>query len=118
MIASSLLMLVAPWPLLLVGLLVGIRADHHARWVKTLSNGANWFALLCSIAATTIYLAIIQHSQTLLSIHLPWELGSFAVRVLINPLTFVMFVLVSFMGMIVSRYSASYMVGDAHEGQF
>ncbi|MHB1750149.1 MAG: proton-conducting transporter transmembrane domain-containing protein, partial [Acidithiobacillus sp.] len=117
-IASSLLMLVAPWPLLLVGFLVGFRADHHARWVKTLSNGANWFALLCSIAATAMYVAIIQHSQTYLSMHLPWELGSFAIRILVNPLTLVMFLLVSFMGMIVSRYSATYMVGDAHEGRF
>ncbi len=117
-IASSLLMLVAPWPLLLVGLLVGIRADHHAHWVKSLSDGANWFALLCSIAATAMYVAIIQHSQTFLSMHLPWQLGSFAIRTLVNPLTLVMFLLVSFMGMIVSRYTATYMVGDAHEGRF
>ncbi|MHB1804329.1 MAG: proton-conducting transporter transmembrane domain-containing protein, partial [Acidithiobacillus ferrooxidans] len=118
MIASSLLMLIAPWPLLLVGLLVGIRADHHARWVKTLSNGANWFALLCSISATAMYVTTAQHSQTYLSMHLPWELGAFAIRTLVNPLTLVMFTLVSFMGMIVSRYSATYMVGDPHEGQF
>ncbi len=116
-IASS-LMLIAPWPLLVVGLLVGIHADKRVRWVKTLSEGANWFAILCSVAATVLYLMTVQHSHTYVSVHMPWKLGSFAVRTLVNPLTLIMLLLVSFMGMIVSRFSASYMVGDVHEGSF
>ncbi|MHB8295248.1 MAG: proton-conducting transporter transmembrane domain-containing protein [Acidimicrobiales bacterium] len=115
---ASTLMLVAPLPLLLMGLLVGLNADNHVRSLKTLSNGASWFALLCSIAATIAYVTITQHSHTYLSVPLPFELGSLAIRSLVNPLTLVMFLLVSFMGMIVSRFSFTYMIGDTHEGRF
>ncbi len=114
----STLILVAPLPLLLVGLLIGIRADDHVGWAKTLSNRATWFALTCAIAAAAIYVTVPQHSLTYLTINLPLGLRALAIATLINPLTLIMFLLVSFMGMIVSRFSASYMVGDAHEGRF
>ena len=116
-IASSLL-LVAPLPLLLVGLIIGIRANDHVFWIKTLSNRANWFSLACGIAAAAIFIAIPQHSLTYFRFYLPGGLGTFAIKTLINPLTIIMFLLVSFMGMIVSRFSLSYMVGDPHEGSF
>lgn len=115
---ASLLMLVAPLPLLLVGILVGIHAEDHVRRIRILGNRATWFSLSCAIAAVAASIATSQQSQTYLMVRLPGSLGVFAVRTLIDPLTLIMFLLVSFMGMIVSRFSVSYMVGDAHEGHF
>ncbi len=116
-IASS-VMLVATLPLLLVGLLVGVRADDHARWVRTLGNRAAWVAFIFGAAAAVLYVTTLQQSQTYVAISLPVQLGKVAVQTLINPLTIIMFVLVSFMGMVVSNFSVSYMKGDAHEGRF
>ncbi len=115
---SSALALVAPLPLLLVGLLVRTRADSHIRRVKTFSNRATWFALICAVAATTLFVTTPQQSYAYLTINLPGGLGAFAVKTLVDPLTFIMLLLVSFMGMIVSRFSVSYMQGDPHEGRF
>ncbi len=115
---ASTLALVAPLPLLLVGLLVRSRADSHIRRVKTYSNRATWFALIVAVVAAALYATTAQHSETYMTIGLPGGLGAFAIETLVNPLTFIMLLLVSFMGMIVSRFSISYMVGDAHEGRF
>ena len=115
---TSVLMLVVPWPLLLVGLVVGIGADRHARLMRRMTAGAAWFALVCAVAAAISYGLGATLSQTYLTVPLPAHLGAIALSVDVNVLTVIMLLLVAFVGMIVARYASTYMDGDAHEGRF
>ncbi|MHB8543019.1 MAG: proton-conducting transporter transmembrane domain-containing protein [Leptospirales bacterium] len=114
----SLIMLILPWPLLTVGLLFGIGADRHPRFMRRMTEGATWFALICAIAAATAYGLGMTRTATYLSVNLPENMGAFEINTSVNALTVVMLLLVSFVGMIVSRYSSIYMDGDAREGRF
>ncbi|MHB8422289.1 MAG: proton-conducting transporter transmembrane domain-containing protein [Leptospirales bacterium] len=114
----SLIMLILPWPLLTVGLLFGIGADRHPRFMRRMTEGAAWFALICAIAAATAYGLGMTRTATYLSVNLPENMGAFEINTSVNALTVVMLLLVSFVGMIVSRYSSIYMDGDAREGRF
>ena len=111
-------MLVVPWPLFVVGLVVGIGADRHARLMRRLTTGATWFALACAVLAALTYGLGTTQSETYLSANLPAGLGMLAVSIYVNALTIIMLLLVAFVGMIVARYSSTYMEGDAHEGRF
>jgi len=115
---TSALMLVAPWPLLLVGLIVGIGADNHPHLIRRLTTGAAWFALMCALVAAGAYGWGATQSGIYLSLALPAHLGALALSTDVNVLTVIMLLLVAFVGMIVSRYSNTYMDGDAHEGRF
>ena len=115
---ASRLMLVAPWPLLAAGLVVGVGADRHPRLMRAATTGAAWFALACAILAAATYGLGATQSETYLSLHLPARLGALAISVDTDVLTIIMLTLVAFVGMIVARYSKTYMDGDAHEGRF
>ncbi|MHB8369799.1 MAG: proton-conducting transporter transmembrane domain-containing protein [Leptospirales bacterium] len=115
---TSVLMFIVPWPLLTVGLLFGIGADRHPRLMRRMTEGSTWFALICAIAAATTYGLGITRSETYFSVNLPENMGALEINTSINALTVVMLLLVSFVGMIVSRYSSIYMDGDAREGRF
>ncbi len=115
---TSALMLILPWPLFIVGLVVGIGADRHARLMRSLTMGAAWFALACAALAAGTYALGLTQSKTYFGIHLPGGLGLLAVSVDVNGLTLLMLVLVALVGMIVVRYSYTYLDGDAHEGRF
>jgi NAD(P)H-quinone oxidoreductase subunit 5 len=117
-IMTSTLMLVVPWPLLVVGLVVGIGADRYARLMRCLTTGAAWFALVCAVLAALTYGLGTTQSETYLSVNLPASLGVLAINVYVNALTVIMLLLVAFVGVIVARYSSTYMDGDAHEGRF
>lgn len=117
-IMTSALMLVMSWPLLIVGLVVGINADRHARLIRRMTAGAAWFALASAVLAALSYGLGATHSETYLSLSLPRSLGVLAISIYVNTLTVIMLLLVSFVGMIVSRYSSTYMDGDDHEGRF
>jgi NAD(P)H-quinone oxidoreductase subunit 5 len=117
-IMTSTLMLVVPWPLLVIGLVVGIGADRHARLMRRLTTGAAWFALACAVLAALTYGLGATQSETYLSVNLPVSLGVLAISVYVNALTVIMLLLVAFVGVIVTRYSSTYMDGDAHEGRF
>jgi NAD(P)H-quinone oxidoreductase subunit 5 len=117
-IMTSTLMLVVPWPLLVIGLVVGIGADRHARLMRRLTTGAAWFALACAVLAALTYGLGATQSETYLSVNLPASLGVLAISVYVNALTVIMLLLVAFVGVIVTRYSSTYMDGDAHEGRF
>ena len=114
---TSLLMLVVPWSLLVVGL-VGIGADRHARLMRRLTAGATWIALVCAGLVALTYGLGEPRSETYLSANLPAGLGVLAISTDVNILTVIMLLLVAFVGMIVARYSSTYMDGDAHEGRF
>ncbi|MHB1605429.1 MAG: proton-conducting transporter transmembrane domain-containing protein [Leptospirales bacterium] len=114
----SLIMFILPWPLLAVGLLFGIGADRHPRFMRKMTEGATWSALIFAIAAATAYGVGMTRTETYFSVNLPENLGSFEINTSVNALTVVMLLLVSFVGMIVSRYSSIYMDGDLREGRF
>ena len=115
---ASRFMLVAPWPLLAVGLVVGIGADRHPRLMRAATTGAAWFALGCAILPAVAYGMGATRSETYLSLHLPAHLGVLAISSDVNVLTIIMLTLVAFVGMIVARFSKTYMDGDEHEGRF
>ena len=115
---ASALMFVTPWPLLASGLLFGLGADRHPRLLRRTVAGSAWFALICAIAAAMAYAQGLSQSVTYYSLPLPDGMGVFAVDIAVNPLTLVMLLLVAFVGMIVSRYSSTYMDGDRREGSF
>ena len=115
---TSGLMFVTPWLLLASGLLFGIGADRHPRFMRRAVAGSAWFALICAIGASITFARGLSHSVTYFSFPLPMGLGVFSVDIAVNALTLVMLLLVAFVGMIVSRYSATYMDGDRREGSF
>ena len=115
---TSQLLLTAPWPLFAVGLVLGWRADGHPRLMRAATVGAAWFALVCAVLAAFSYSLGATGSATYWSLPLPLRLGTFAIRVDANVLTIIMLTLVAFVGMIVARYSKTYMDGDEHEGRF
>ncbi len=116
-LASS-LMFIVPWPLLAVGLVFGIGADRYPRFMRRMTKGAAWFALICAIAAATAYGLGMTHPETFFSFDLPDHMGSFEINTSLTPLSIIMLLLVAFVGMIVARYSSTYMNGDAGEGSF
>lgn len=115
---TAAIMLTAPLPLLLTGLFAGIRADGHARLIRRLTTSGAAYALASAIAVAIGYASGIHGSETFAAVALPWRLGSLALSAYVDPLTVIMLLLVTFVGLIVSRYSFSYMEGDEHEGQF
>ena len=115
---TSVLMLLVPLPLFVVGLFVGIGADRHVRLTKRLTAGAAWFALMCAVLAAVTYGLGATRSESYLSVNLPERLGVLTIGAYVNALTVIMLLLVAFVGMIVSRYSSTYMDGDDHEGRF
>lgn len=115
---ASALMFVTPWPLLATGLLLGFGADRRPRFMRRAVAGSAWFALACAIGATVAYGVGLTRPATYYSFPLPDNLGAFEINVAVNPLTLVMLLLVAFVGMIVSRFSTSYMDGDPREGSF
>ncbi len=116
--AASRLLLVAPWPLLAGGLVVGVAADRHPRLMRAVTTGAAWFALACALLAAAAYGVGATQSETYVSLQLPVHLGSLALSIDVNALTLIMLTLVAFVGMIVARYAQTYMDGDEHEGRF
>ena len=115
---TSALVLILPWPLILVGLLAGRAADRHARRVRRLTQGAASFAVFAALLAALNYRWGTARSVTYVAVVLPVGLGRLAITVYVNALTVLMILLVSFVGLIVARYSSRYMDGDAHEGRF
>lgn len=115
---TSAVILALPGPLLLTGVIVGVGADRHARLVRRSTTMSATFAFLCALVAAVGYASGMHGSKTYASIALPGNLGSLALSVYADPLTIIMLLLVTFVGLIVARYSATYMVGDEHEGRF
>lgn len=115
---TSVFMLILPVPLFLVGLVVGIGADRHPRLIRGLSKSAAWFALMCAGWVAVTYSLGMLPPTTYTSQHLPTGLGFSWLSVDVNALTVLMLLLVALVGMIVVRYSYTYLEGDTHEGRF
>ena len=115
---ASTLMLILPLPLIAVGLGIGLGAYRYARWMRTLTKGSAWFALMGAVLAAGTYFLGMSDSKTYFSTHLPMRLGQIALSVDVNSLTVLMLLLVAFVGMVVTRFSYTYLNGDSREGQF
>lgn len=114
----SAVMLVLPVPLLLTGLLVGIKADNHPQLIRRLTTLGATYAFVSALLAALGYALGMHGSKTYAAVVLPAHLGKVALSIYADPLTVIMLLLVTFVGLVVARYSASYMEGDDHEGQF
>ncbi len=115
---TSVFLWILPVPLFLVGLVVGIGADRHPQLIRGLSKAAAWFALMCGgWVAVTYSLGVLQPT-TYTSQHLPAGFGFSWFSVDVNGLTVLMLLLVALVGMIVVRYSYTYLESDIHEGRF
>lgn len=117
-VTTSVLMLMLPWPLLAVGLFMGIGADRRPRLMKRMTLGASWFALGCAGLIAGTYFGGKATSTPVMAVHLPAKLGELAISVDVNGLTVLMLGLVAFVGTFVARYASPYLEGDVHEGQF
>ncbi len=115
---TSAVMLILPLPLLMAGLVGAIHADRHVRLVKGWMQAAAWIALVGAVLAGVAYFLGMADSKTYLAVHLPANLGVLALSVDVNSITVLMLLLVALVGLIVVRYSATYLVGDTHEGRF
>ena len=116
--ATATLMLILPWPLLLTGVIGTRGSNSHFRLMRELTTKSAWFALVSAILAVIAYLSRSNVSETFLSVPLPWGLNRFALSVDVNSLTVLMTLLVTLVGLVVSRYAFTYMDGDPHEGAF
>jgi NAD(P)H-quinone oxidoreductase subunit 5 len=80
--------------------------------------GSAWFALVLTVLAIGSYVLGMTTSTRYMVVHLPAQLGVFAISTDVNWLTMLMLFLVALVGMIVARYAYTYLAGDVHEGRF
>lgn len=118
---STMLFLVMCIPIffLLAGLVPSTWANAHSRMMLRFNMTAAWLAFSCA-ALVAIFFAIdpARHTLSLFSYQLPLGVGDFSLGVYINSVTVIMLLLVSFVGVIVSRYSINYLDGDPNQGRF
>ena len=115
---ASAIILALPGPLFLTGILAGVRADRHPRLIRQLTSISAIYALVSALFVVWGSGLGLHGSEAYASLALPGRAGTISLSVYADPLTVIMLLLVTFVGFIVSRYSASYMEGDRHEGQF
>lgn len=113
-LTTSVLLLILPWPLIVVGLVAG-NADRHPRPVGGLTKAAAGFALAGAVLAT--YFLSTTASSNPSPTHWPAMVKPLALSLDVNRITLVMLWLVAMVGMIVPRYAHTYLAGDIHQGR-
>jgi NAD(P)H-quinone oxidoreductase subunit 5 len=112
------LVLAAPVLMLVAGLVPTRWANTYPRKMARLNAIAAWLAFASALVAAVMY----PFSSTLVwrvfSIDLPGTIGAFSIGTYVNSVTVIMLLLVSFVGVIVSRYSRNYLDGEANQGRF
>ncbi|MBD3669733.1 MAG: NADH-quinone oxidoreductase subunit L [Gammaproteobacteria bacterium] len=116
--ATIILAMTTPLYLLVTGLIPTAWANARPRLMASLNMGAAWLALLSAILVAGLYSYDGSLSWSLYSLQLPADLGNFSISTYINTVTVIMLLLVSFVGVIVSRYSRNYLDGETRQGQF
>jgi NAD(P)H-quinone oxidoreductase subunit 5 len=117
--AIFLLVIATPLFLLVVGLIPSTWANTYPRIMVRFNLTAAWLAF--SSAALVLLLYAFDpttRSLSLFSYELPAGFGAFSISTFINSVTVIMLLLVSFVGVIVSRYSRNYLDGEAKQGRF
>lgn len=115
---TPLLVLAAPLLMLLVGLIPAQIANTHPRRMGRLAEGAAWLAFASALLAAATHAYETTHTWTLWSTPLPGDLGALSLSVYVNAVTVIMLLLVSFVGVVVSRYSRNYLDGERDQGRF
>jgi len=121
-LATSAILLLAmaiPLFLLAAGLITSAWANAHSRLMVRCNTLATWLAFSSALVVLVLFvLDPTSRSLSLVSFDLPAGFGAFSISTYINSLTVIMLLLVSFVGVIVSRYSRNYLDGEANQGRF
>ncbi|HKK06689.1 MAG TPA: NADH-quinone oxidoreductase subunit L [Gammaproteobacteria bacterium] len=115
---TSVLVLAAPLFLLLAGLVPAAWGNARPRLMARLGGTAAWLAFASSLTAAAAYLFDAARSWTLASVELPYGWGVFSIGTYVNGVTMIMLLLVSFVGVVVTRYSTNYLDADSNQGRF
>lgn len=115
---ASMIVLLAPCPLLLAGGWAAAGPARGARWTRRGVEGAAALSLAGAMAAAGVAAAGGRASWTGPAAVLPAGLGRLGVSVDLNALTLTMMVLVALVGWVVARYASRYLTGDPREVRF
>ena len=115
---TPVLVLFAPLFFLVAGMLPASWANAHSKTMIRVSGVVAWLAFTSAIMAALLFSFDRSHSWNLFAIVLPGQFGSFSVGTYVNSVTIIMLLLVSFVGVIVTRYSRNYLDGEANQGRF
>lgn len=115
---APIIMLITPWPLLAIGGIGFLIASRNPRIMRRLVKVAAQFALVAALAANISQIVSPGETVTFFSVPLPGKMGHFAITVDPHALSGIMLLLVAFVGVIVTRFSFTYMEGDSREGVF
>jgi NAD(P)H-quinone oxidoreductase subunit 5 len=109
---TAFLVLLAPLTLVLVAALVVSQPGRQPRLVMKLGALATWFSVVIGAGAS---LSVALHG----SIESPTlGRGGLGVSVLVDPLSAVMFTMVALLGVVIYRFSCTYLDGDDRHGVF
>ncbi len=112
------LVLAAPLLQLIAGLVPVSYANTYPRINARLNSLTAWLAFACAIGAALLYPYDTARTATFFSYDLPGNIGDFSLSTYINNVTIIMLLLVSFVGVVVSRYSKNYLDGEPNQGKF
>lgn len=115
---TPLFLLAAPLLMLLVGLMPTAPANARPATMGRLAEGAAWLAFASALLAAASHYGHAGHTWTLATMPLPRDIGALSLSVYANAVTTIMLVLVSFVGVVVSRYSHNYLSGEREQGRF
>lgn len=115
---TPVLVLAAPLLLWAVGLMPTALANARPRLMARMNIAAAWLAFAGALLAAVAHGFGATHSWTLFSLPVPGDVGAFSVGSYVNGVTIIMLMLVSFVGVVVSRYARNYLDGDASQGRF
>lgn len=115
---TPILVLSAPFVLLLVGLIPTVWANQRPQFMARLNGTLSWIACFSALLAAVVYSFDGTRIWTLYTIDLPGNIGAFSISAYVNSVTIIMLVLVSFVGAVVTRYSRNYLDGDRNQGRF
>lgn len=110
--------LAAPLFLLPVGLLPTAWANARPVLMARLNQAAAWLALTATFVAVVMLGGKPPSSWVLWSTPLPGGIGDLSLSVFVNGVTLIMLLLVSFVGVVVSRYASNYLAGERNQGRF
>ena len=117
-VLPPILVLAAPLLLLLAGMVPASQVNARPQLMARINTTAAWLAFACALVAALTYPFNGVHSWSLFSVTLPGEIGAFSISTYVNSVTIIMLLLVSFVGVVVSRFARNYLDGEANQGRF
>ncbi len=117
---EAMLIVLGPLLLLAFGLAPRGWANRHAERVAGLAEGATIVALVCALVSallSALHLASVGRTEQVFT-HAFIALGQLQIGIYYDALSAVLFVLVAFLGAVVTRYARRYLHGDPQRGYF